>query len=47
WGTLAPGRYADVVVLDRDLFAVPLDSIDAVAVRYTIVGGRVVDGRSP
>jgi len=44
WGTLAPGRYADVVVLDRDLFAVPAESLadGAVKVRYTIVGGRVV-----
>jgi len=42
WGTLAPNRYADVVVLDRDLFTVPPDSIGAVRVRYTISGGRVV-----
>ncbi len=42
WGTLAPDRYADVVVLDRDLFTVPPDSIGAVRVRYTISGGRVV-----
>jgi hypothetical protein len=44
WGTLAPGRYADVVVLDRDLFAMPAESLadGAVRVRYTIVGGRVV-----
>ena len=44
WGTLARGRYADVVVLDRDLFAVPAESLatGAVKVRYTIVGGRVV-----
>src|SRR6266566_2469010 len=42
WGTLAPNRFADVVVLDRDLFTVPPDSIGAVRVRYTISGGRVV-----
>ena len=42
WGTLAPNRYADVVVLDRDLFTVRPDSIGAVRVRYTISGGRVV-----
>ncbi|HXM39509.1 MAG TPA: amidohydrolase [Gemmatimonadales bacterium] len=42
WGTLAPGRYADVVVLDRDLFAVPPESLGAVKPRYTIVGGKVV-----
>jgi predicted amidohydrolase YtcJ len=42
WGTLAPGRFADVVVLDRDLFAVQPESLGTVKPRYTIVGGRVV-----
>jgi hypothetical protein len=42
WGTLAPGRFADVVVLDRDPFAVPAESLGAVQPRFTIVGGRVV-----
>jgi predicted amidohydrolase YtcJ len=42
WGALVAGRYADIVVLDRDLFAVPADAIAGVKVRYTIVGGRVV-----
>jgi hypothetical protein len=42
WGTLAPRYDADVVVLDRDLFRTPPDSLDRVRVRYTIVGGRVV-----
>jgi predicted amidohydrolase YtcJ len=42
WGALVAGRYADVVVLDRDLFAVPPESIGGVKVRYTIVGGHVV-----
>ncbi len=42
WGALAAGRYADIVVLDRDLFAVPAESIGGVKVRYTIAGGNVV-----
>ena len=42
WGALVAGRYADVVVLDRDLFAVSPESIGGVKVRYTIVGGHVV-----
>ncbi|MEX2156585.1 MAG: amidohydrolase [Gemmatimonadales bacterium] len=42
WGTLAPGRYADVVVLDRDPFAVAAESLGTIKPRYTIVGGRVV-----
>ena len=41
-GTLAPGRVADVVVLDRNLFTVPPDSLGRVRVRFTIVGGKVV-----
>jgi len=42
WGTLAAGRFADVVVLDRDPFAVPAESLGTVKPRYTIVGGKVV-----
>ncbi|MBI1967917.1 MAG: amidohydrolase family protein [Gemmatimonadetes bacterium] len=42
WGTLAPGYYADVVVVDRNLFTMPADSLDRVRVRYTIVGGKIV-----
>jgi len=42
WGALAVGRYADVVVLDRDLFAVAPEAMGSVKVRYTIAGGRVV-----
>ena len=41
-GTLAPGMYADVVVVDRNLFAIPADSIGASHVRVTVVGGKVV-----
>src|SRR5213082_476543 len=41
-GILAPGYDADLVVLDRDLFTLPADSLDQARVRYTIVGGKVV-----
>ena len=41
-GALAPGYDADVVVLDRNLFAMAPDSLDGARVRYTIVGGNVV-----
>ena len=41
-GTLVPGADADLVVLDRNLFTMPPDSLDRARVRYTIVGGRVV-----
>ncbi|MDX1646454.1 MAG: amidohydrolase family protein, partial [Longimicrobiales bacterium] len=43
-GTLEPGKLADIVVLDRDLFAMdPVDLPDA-RVLATVVGGRVVHG---
>lgn len=42
WGTIAPQFMADIVVLDRDLFRVPAESLAQVRVRYTIVGGKVV-----
>jgi hypothetical protein len=42
WGTLAPGLLADLVVLDRDLFTMPAESLATAKVRYTVVGGRVV-----
>ena len=42
WGTIAPGRFADVVVLDRDPFAVQPESLGTIKPRFTIVGGKVV-----
>jgi len=45
WGTLAPGYYADLVVVDRNLFTVPPDSLDRAKVSYTVVGGKVVYSR--
>jgi hypothetical protein len=41
-GVLRPGMLADVVLLDRDVFAMPAESLDAVRVQATIAGGRVV-----
>ena len=41
-GVLARGYDADVVVIDRNLFTLPPDSLDRAGVRYTIVGGKVV-----
>jgi predicted amidohydrolase YtcJ len=39
-GTLVPGRYADLVVLDRDPFAVEPEELREVRVVATMVGGR-------
>lgn len=41
-GRLAPGLYADVTVLDRDLLTVPDEEIRQARVTHTIVGGRVL-----
>ena len=40
-GTLKPGKYADLVVLSKDIMTVPDDQIPTTEVLYTIVGGRV------
>jgi predicted amidohydrolase YtcJ len=42
WGVLAPRMYADVVVVDRDLFSMPAESLNTAHVTATIVGGKVV-----
>lgn len=41
-GSLTPGKWADIVVLNRDIMTVPDDSILGTKVLYTIVGGKVV-----
>jgi len=41
-GSLTPGKLADIVILDSDLFAIPPEKIKGVKVTGTIVGGRVV-----
>ena len=40
-GTLKPGKYADMVVLSKDIMTVPDDQIPTADVLYTIVGGKV------
>ena len=41
-GKLKPGYRADLVLLDKDLTAIPPETIERVKVRNTVVGGRVV-----
>ena len=41
-GSITPGRYADIVILDRNIFAIdPMEIADA-KVDFTIFNGRVV-----
>ena len=41
-GTIEAGKLADLAVLDKDLFALPVDRIRDARVVMTIVGGKVV-----
>jgi len=41
-GSLAPGKWADIAVLGRDIMTVPPQSILGTKVLYTIIGGKVV-----
>jgi len=41
-GSLAPGKYADLLVLDRDYLEVPADEIKDIKPVMTMVGGKVV-----
>ena len=41
-GTLAPGKLADLVVLDKDIFRVPPTEIETARVQLTLMDGRVV-----
>ena len=41
-GSIQPGRFADLVVIDKDYLTVPADQIKDIKSVMTIVGGRVV-----
>ncbi len=45
-GALAPGKLADVVVIDRDITSIAPETIRDAKIMYTIVGGRVVYDRA-
>jgi predicted amidohydrolase YtcJ len=41
-GSITPGKYADLVLLDQDLLRIPAERIKHTRVDVTILGGRVV-----
>jgi predicted amidohydrolase YtcJ len=45
-GSITPGKYADLVLLDQDLLRIPPERIKATRVDVTVLGGRVVFERS-
>jgi len=44
-GSIGPGKLADLVVLDRDIFAIPPEEIATAKVRMTVVDGRIIYGK--
>ena len=46
-GSLAPGKYADLLVLDRDYLTVPDSEIKDIRPLVTMVGGKVVHDVTP
>jgi hypothetical protein len=46
-GSLEPGKLADLIVLDRNLFDIPLTEIARTRVLQTWFEGRLVHGTSP
>jgi predicted amidohydrolase YtcJ len=45
-GSIEPGKLADLVVLDRNLFDIPAEELNTVPINTTIVGGKVVYRKS-
>jgi predicted amidohydrolase YtcJ len=41
-GSIAPGKLADIIVVDQDLFRIDPHKIDQTQVMLTMVGGKIV-----
>jgi hypothetical protein len=46
-GSLAPGKRADLVLIDRDVLTVPAAELGEAAVVWTMFGGKTVSGQAP
>jgi predicted amidohydrolase YtcJ len=41
-GSIEPGKFGDLVVLDRDILTTPVEEIKQIAPRMTVIGGEIV-----
>lgn len=41
-GSLDAGKYADMIVLDRNIFTIPMEEVKKAKVVTTIVNGKIV-----
>ena len=46
-GTIAPGKYADLALIDRDVLTVPAAELQSAAVVFTLFEGKIVYGHEP
>jgi predicted amidohydrolase YtcJ len=46
-GSLAPGKRADLVLVDRDVLTVPAEELKDATVLFTMWGGKIIYGKEP
>jgi hypothetical protein len=46
-GTIAAGKRADLVLIDRDVLTVPAEELKGALVLFTLWDGRIVYGHEP
>ena len=46
-GSLAAGKRADLVLVDRDVLTVPVAEVKDAKVLWTMFGGRIIYGKGP
>ena len=46
-GTIAPGKRADLALIDRDVLTIPADELRKASVVFTMFGGKLVYGQEP
>ena len=46
-GSLAPGKRADLILIDRDVLTVPVVELNDAKVVWTMFGGKIVSGQAP